>query len=342
MTFNKLLTAIKSLTTTDKNKLISYLTGNCNKSGKVADYINDQRFNDGRYCVHCGCNHIVRNGHTKSGIQKYVCKNCGKSFSPTTKTIAYKSKLDINIYSEYIDCMMMGLTIRDAAERCGIHRNTSFRLRHKILDALQNMAEGVTLNGIVEADEKFFDISYKGNHKYDGFTMPRKVHKRGRQSTKRGLSRDKVCVPCAMNRNGLSIAKISSLGKASLDTISNVLDGRIKEDSVLCTDGEKSYILFSESNHLNHISLKTGRSKNGIYNIQRINNYHSQLERFMSRFNGVSTKYLNNYLIWHNLVNIAKEGYSDKKNIFLNFVLTTDKISYGCNLSNRPALPLIA
>ena len=43
-------------------------------------------------------------------------------------------------------------------------RNTAFLWRHKILDALQNMADDVTLDGIIEADETFFAISYKGNH----------------------------------------------------------------------------------------------------------------------------------------------------------------------------------
>ena len=45
------------------------------------------------------------------------------------------------------------------------------------------------------------------------------------------------------------------------------------------------------------VQLKTGKAKKGIYNIQHINSYHSQLKRFMRGFNGVSTKYLNNYLV---------------------------------------------
>ena len=37
-----------------------------------------------------------------------------------------------------------------------------------------------TLDGIIEADETFFAISYKGNHsKSKTFAMPRKAHKRG-------------------------------------------------------------------------------------------------------------------------------------------------------------------
>jgi len=35
-----------------------------------------------------------------------------------------------------------------------------------------------------------------------------------------------------------------------------------------------------------------------IYHIQNVNAYHSRLKRWMQRFNGVATKYLDNYLIW--------------------------------------------
>ena len=67
------------------------------------------------------------------------------------------------------------------------------------MDALQNMADDVTLDGIIEADETFFAISYKGNHsKSKTFAMPRKAHKRGHSTHIRGLSQEKVCVPCAL------------------------------------------------------------------------------------------------------------------------------------------------
>ena len=58
--------------------------------------------------------------------------------------------------------------------------------------------------------------------------------------------------------------------------------------------------------------------------------------------NGVSTKYLNNYLVWNNLVNYAKESDMEKRNIFLTFVLATLKTAKCRDLSNRPAVPLVA
>lgn len=45
----------------------------------------------------------------------------------------------------------------------------------------------------------------------------------------------------------------------------------------------------------------------------------------MIRFHGVATKYLNNYLIWHNFLNYAKESYAEKTTILADFVFTTNK-----------------
>ena len=78
---------------------------------------------------------------------------------------------------------------------------------------------------------------------------------------------------------------------------------------------------FTNANGIDLVQLKNWqKAKKGIYNIQHINGYHSQLKRFMRGFNGVSAKYLNNYLVWNNLVNYAKESDMEKRNIFLTFV----------------------
>ena len=67
-----------------------------------------------------------------------------------------------------------GLSIRKTADISGIHRNTVFLWRHKILHAQQDVFENTRLEGIVEANEIFFPISYKENHKKSSFVMPEK------------------------------------------------------------------------------------------------------------------------------------------------------------------------
>lgn len=65
------------------------------------------------------------------------------------------------------------------------------------------------------------------------------------------------------------------------------------------------------------------------------------LKNFIARFKDVSTKYLNNYLIWNNILNYSKETWTEKKNIFETFVFTTDKKILSKNVPARPALPIL-
>lgn len=64
---------------------------------------------------------------------------------------------------------------------------TSFYIRHKILDCIRELMGIGYVDGVVEMDETFIPLSYKGNHKKSGFVMPRHSRKRGNQIKKRGL-----------------------------------------------------------------------------------------------------------------------------------------------------------
>lgn len=335
---NNILELIAKLPAKEKANLKAQLLKDLSeKTITLEDFITSERFVAGRVCPICGSMHVVRNGCRRDGTQRYVCKDCKKSFVATTNSIVSRTQKDFAVWEQYVSCILNGFSIRKTAELCRIHRNTAFYWRHKILDALQDMANSVQLNGIVEVDETFFSVSYKGSR-----NIPREAHKRGGEVHLRGLSREKVCVPCAVNRSGLSIAKVSNLGKVSTLAIHNVYDGRIAQDSIIVTDKARAYIRFADSNALNLVQLKNGVAKKGIYNIQHINNYHSRLKKFMNNFNGVSTKYLNNYLIWHNFVNYAKETHMEKQNILMRFALTTIKSITCKQISQRAILPICA
>ena len=101
------------------------------KSLNIEDFVAKERFANGRVCPLCGCIHVVRNGHRKDGTQRYVCKDCGKSFVIATNSIVSGTRKDLSVWEQYIDCMMNGLSIRKTAVACGIHRNTAFLWRHR-------------------------------------------------------------------------------------------------------------------------------------------------------------------------------------------------------------------
>ena len=336
---NELLKIVKSLSQQEKAELIAFLSSDTPSSANCESGFNfiKQTYS----CPHCKSNKIVKNGFRNS-IQRFICKDCNKSFTVRTNTITEHSKKSFETWSKFIECMMNSFTVRRSAEIFGINKETAFIWRHKVLDALQNMQNSVELNGVVEADETFFALSFKGNHKKSTtFTMPRKAHKRGKDIHTRGLSHEQVCVPCAVNCNGLSIAKITNLGRVGAKDIHHAFDNRIEPNSILCTDAIACYNDLVRTEKLELIQLKTGKSKLGIYHIQHINSYHSMLKNFMIRFHGVATKYLNNYLIRHNFLNYAKESYAEKTTILADFVFTTNKKSLSKEIPLRPAIPLV-
>lgn len=103
------------------------------KTLDIEEFVTKERFSNGRVCPLCGCIHVVRNGHRKDGTQRYICNDCGKSFVIATNSIVSGTRKELAVWEKYIDCMMNGLSIRKTAVACGIHRNTAFIWRHKIL-----------------------------------------------------------------------------------------------------------------------------------------------------------------------------------------------------------------
>ena len=248
-------------------------------------------------------------------------------------------KKDISVLEKYVHCMIEKYPLRKCAEICNINVATAFAWRHKILDALQNMMAEVELDGIVEADETYSTISYKGHHR--DFKLPRPAHKRGTRAGKRGISKEQVCVPCGINLDGKSVAKISNLGKPSLKDLQKVLSDKVAAGSVFVTDSLRPYQKLSLDMNLSHIRIPRGRRSVGAFNIQTVNNYHKRLKDLIfGTFKSVATKYLNNYLVYHNFVNFAKDSKADKEVILFDFIRNVLCQSKSLEIAKRPALPI--
>ena len=84
--------------------------------------------------------------------------------------------------------MADGLSVRKTAARLGLSVQKTFRWRHKFL-AFLNQQKPSALSGIVEADETFFLVSYKGQRK----ALPRSPKKRGGKGLGRLWQREDRC-----------------------------------------------------------------------------------------------------------------------------------------------------
>lgn len=333
------------LSPSDQAAFFLILPGN-SKAGEESKNIHalltETRFSEGIRCARCGSLRVVKNGKRKDGVQRYLCRECGKSFLSTTNTVASCTHKRLSAWMKYFSCMMEKKTLRESSEACGISMGTAFTWRHKILDSLKKTAESVKLSGTVEADEAFFDVSYKGNHTADGFSMPRPARRRGGENHRKGLSEEKACVVCAISKKGTSVSGVAKTGKVSSLCVEKVFSDRIRKGSTLCTDNEKAYISYAKDHGMTLIQMDTDKRTKGKYGIQRINAYHSRLKAFLAGFRGVSTKHLNGYLSWYNLMfsGEKKEKEEVLSEIFQASITAISSTKYR-DIANRPALPSV-
>lgn len=342
-TAESIMELINSLPIMERIKLHDLFKGVQSSSSDMEEYLTEQRFSGGRVCPICGGTHVQRNGKRKNGAQKFICKDCGKTFSIRKNTIFNGTRKSLSVWREYMSCMAEGLTIDQSAERCGITHYTSFIWRHKILDALGECSRDTELSGIVEADETFMPLSFKGDRSlFSKGEVERQARVRGGENHKRGLSDELVCIPCAIDRKGNAVSRVAKLGKCSTKAVREVLGGHVNHEATLCTDEEASYRKFAKENGNALVQIKGGKGTvKGIYHIQHLNAYHSNLKNFIGQFKGISSKYLNNYLVWNNEVERRKNGFAEKAVAVLQQVASAIFEETCSALFLRPAVPLL-
>lgn len=302
-------------------------------------------------CRKCESSKIKKDGKDKNGKQRYRCSSCGCRFTSTSFSVVSKSHCSLKKWHKYIQLLLNGDSLAECAKQCGISVRTAFLWRHKILNVLQRDQNNRVMNGIVETDDMFFSISYKGNHKNSTkFTMPRPAFKRGTDN--RGPIGQKVCVMCAVERKGHTYGEVLGVGQANNTMLSHAFKERLLEDTIVVTDRAHNLKEFFDSSKIELIQTaahSNPRNQNsppeikGAYHIQNVNNLHKRFRGFMKKYNGVATKYLNHYVnlyIW-----IENHKQINNVNLFqelLDSLTTVGSYTPINDIINLPELPFVA
>ena len=112
---------------------------------------------DSRICPRCGEGGAVRKGMAR-GLMRYLCKSCGRTFNAVTGT-PLQGLRKKERWLSYGESLAEGETVAKSAQRCDIANTTTFRWRHRFLDASPQDIEA--LRGIVEEDETYLVRSRK-------------------------------------------------------------------------------------------------------------------------------------------------------------------------------------
>jgi transposase-like protein len=183
-----------------------------------------------------------------------MCQSCKRTFNALTNTpLAGLRKKDL--WLPYMQAMLDSKVLRKIRETIDINLKTAFSWRHKFSKLLYKDRPEI-LSGIVEADETYFRTSFKGNKMLDKPSHKRGAHK----AAKRGLSKDQVCVLVATDRGNHFLEFITGLGAVNGNWLDNYFINHISTDSILITDGLKSYVHFCNVNHITHKVVKNHRT----------------------------------------------------------------------------------
>lgn len=255
--------------------------------------IRDARFAHGMQCPRCKSTRVQRWGKF-SGRQRYRCRECGRTYSDLTGTPVAWSKC-LAILPRYRDCMRSSVTIRASARAVGVHITTSFRWRHRLLSGML-AHDIVQLTGIVEAGET--RVLCADTRRWGSYGRRSVADTRERRSWLLGLQ----------DRTGQSIIAYIGEDRPSSPRWCDLFSWFVKPPATVVSRraGRASpLVIAARSVSLDVVSATAGRPYGAVRLLSHTDNVLDLLTRFrrwLDRFCGVSSKYLDNYVTWFGML----------------------------------------
>ena len=283
-------------------------------------------------CPHCKSTNIIKYG-IYNGLQRYKCSNtnCKRTFTKKTNTLLSYSKKPADLWIKYFILLNNGKSLRECSSILNINLATSFFWRHKILFT-QNKNYYNILKNYVEVSKVMIPENFKGdrNAKY--------------------YRKEKVFVACAMDTNNTLLSKVISRHRISLNSLNDNFSYNIDKNAILSAYSDRYFEIYSSKHNskllpveikkvpaiINQLVLNSVSDKNinlKIKDIKQlkailpatclfIHSFSLNIKRWLIRFRGTATKYLDNYLNWHILdfTNEYKTFNLNQINLFKKFL----------------------
>lgn len=271
---------------------------------KIENNINDKKQNKYIKCPHCKSEDVIKYG-SYNGIQRYKCKNnkCERTFTKQTESpFRYSKKFKENCH-KYKELYEKGLTIRECAEILNISIVTSFFWRHRFLYNLKQVNYVEKLCDYAELTRVVLLENFKGD-RYS-----------------KNKEKDKISIVNAMNKSIDIISIIAARNHLGLRELKENIEPRIDKKAIAVAFLDGRLQAFSDKhNTINKIRIRR-------IDITPIDaSYSVKIKRWLKKFRGVATKYIDHYLSWR-----ANEY---KNNIEYDYRLNKDeKLNLNINLN---------
>ena len=304
-------------------------------------------------CPKCGHSHLNKNGITY-GRQRYLCKNCRTTFDERSFSPISNTKLSLEKWIKYCQLMIEGGSIRMCAREIDVSVQTSFFMRHRILDVMNLYLKNEVLDGLVEIEACYVNESFKGSRVenvleekyfrpfrigrdvYNGFFFNRIPFIK---DDMKDVKPNQICINTAIDRKGHMLIRIvdNDFGytnnKIKPQNMLSFLKRSMAKDVLLCTFNINTHLYREPAQKLGIKIKNVPRARQPLYTVYNAYRCNWDLKQWLKNFNGVATKYLNNYLSWFKFLFISSEftKFNQIKEMFMKFAtgdlyLTQDMI----------------
>jgi len=230
-------------------------------------------------CPICGANKYIKYGLYKQ-IQRYMCKECGKTFSNATNALWSYSKKSFEKWIEFTEFMMEKKSLRFCAEKLNISLVTAFYWRHKILRGLKLDIIPNKLRGDIHINKTIIIENLKGCR---NITTAR---------------RSNIWIIAAKGDEDSMVIMPIFRNCWSWQIFDEKIYSKIQKGSYIVAYKDR-YIFVKAKQH-NKKMVKDIKYDDRIAYIMR------NLNKWLSTFHGVATKYLDEYLSLFILFNLDR------------------------------------
>ena len=237
-------------------------------------------------CRHCGSPDIRKQGYTRSGIQRYYCSSCGRTFTPLTGTLFDSHKLAIDEWVEYLLDLIHYQSFNATSRENRNSINTTRYWDDKLFIALKDIGKDMILSGDVYIDETYVDVKVEERlHDEDGMRL-------------RGISRSQWCIAIGCD-SGHVYCMVEGKGHPSIKRTWDAFGKQIQPGSILIHDGEYSHSVLVDRLSLEsrvYISTDTKGLPDNKNPLNPINTQCRFLKRFLRMHSGYNTDNLQDLL----------------------------------------------
>lgn len=241
-------------------------------------------------CPYCGSVHIKKNGKSKGGHQRWICRDCSKTFSGRVNTIAFSSKLRPHQIKSILYGLIDNMTYSQISHLANVSNSTINLWRRKLEFQWRNKSK-VVLKDKVWIDEMYVDLTGRNQ-------------KRGK-----GISDDSLRIFVALDENGTHFAKVEGTGLPSANDFRSVYSDIIEKGAIIIHDISSTGDAFKDNIEMTYKS----KTKKGFKMLNIINSFCAQIRRMFFYHCGIRKRNIQKHLdfLCYNIMQ-SERGYKGK------------------------------